>query len=445
MCEVSSVQGALMAVAYSPNQVPADSSGVPVIDLIVTQTIGAGTYINFRFYPLNDGYLSINAVTASFYTTENMNEDTFVRIYKYADKTTFTHRLRGSSEWKPIAASTRPIAIPNWATCFIYFCAKSSACKVTSVVPVSAVGTIVNPAFGTVILPTFPPCQVLDCKYALLAKIPSVDYGGYVYYDGGDYSVAGNWSNTWETLRIRGTWNRSEDYVAYEGIVMSAEDAFFIRLLPGQIVPIAFSKYNQSATVGAQWAIVVTNLLPRYTVVNIHFNDWSVGILDLGNMQWSSPHFDLPPGTVVLFSCIGLPSSVLTVSHGSVTYGTGYTPGNAVYAITAYAASVASGPFPVTGTYTCTYTGSIPTELVPGINIHKNLWPDVPTMLALYGCRFIQSWCAEAILINKSCFRLWVCQQLPSWLLMSCDDKHGNLAPPTQMKMISRTRSCKTC
>lgn len=431
MCDQYSLQGAIMPVAYAPNNRDA-SDPAPILDALITQEFGPGTVINFRLYPHSENYQSTLAANIAFVLNVHLYAGYFIRVSvdEANAQTILEYRPQGGLAWISAAGPTYQVAIPTDATCYITVVQNAGGCGRGEVYPVSAIGFKI--ADGTsYIEPLFPSSCILECEYALVAIISARER--WVYYSGNtsaNFSIPGNWAEAWQILRqcLVDWWTQDTYPAVYNSAVNAAEDKFFIRLLPGQIMPIALrspvpASFGEGYYCG-QWAVVVTTKIPCSTIVYFRCNGWDEDSTDADAwLEWTTPtDQDLCPGTVVSFTNLG--STTPRASKGTLVNGPAITlsdPFQDIVAITAYSSKTIgifnTRTYPITGTYTCAYYGPLPYQLVPGVTIPSRLWPACPSIVSMAHCKRVCDWLQQQAIIANAYPVRWITQPLPSYIL----------------------------
>jgi hypothetical protein len=424
MCTPLCTQGALAPVAYAP-AVEGTPHPASILDMLVTQVISEGTVVAFRFYPHLEGYQSTHSVTVSFVLTASLQPSTFLSLWTDADSNTMRlfAREKGVATWTAVSARSARVTPPAYATVYIFFATCARKCQPGSQSAVAAFG-IRAPGIPGPTDPLFPPPCVLECKYTALAAASAAT--DFVYYPGA--SIPENWHQAWQVLRAATNWLSKTDPNLYPGLVETAEDTFNIKLIPGQLLPVGFTPYdNAYPAITAKWALVVTSAIPANTKVYLWAGNWSDQLDNppsVGNVSfaWTSPNYEICPGQIVQFGRLGGVQAPY-VCPGEVVVGS-YAPADPIAALTAFSLSLQpSGSVnlaPITATYTCAYYDIIPECLVPGVSMRTCLWPVTASIIGLPTCRLACTWTEEAVLINNAPLVRWIDQPVPTYTLIVC-------------------------
>jgi hypothetical protein len=392
--------GSLLPLAFAPM-----SESGPVMDLLVTKTQGMNVQIVFRFYPQTEGYNTGSSTSVAFYLNDAIYPGQLVRLsIEQGDDLLYymhlTSRNIGDATWVTIAAPAPKIAFSPTSSCYVFF----ATCKVIE--SVCAIGLIIDSEGSPLSYPILPCEEVLPCQYSILAMTNGINA---VYYNG-NKSIPGDWPNAWQTVRWGGGAWSTVSVSTFPAVAQAAEDELFIRLLPGQLTPIAFRPYHvDEGTFPGEWAVVVTATIPPGTVVSLWCNNWSTAVLLTPWYKWTVSK-ELSPGDVVKFGNLG-GTFVPWATHGILTVNSGYQSTKDITAITAYC-----GEYPVTGTYTCDYRDVIPTEFIPGVSIQLKPWPVTPSIICTDTCKRICDWSVEQLYINRGDILRWIYQTLPSYI-----------------------------
>jgi hypothetical protein len=429
-CKAPSCAGMLLPLAYAPT---AASLSAPIVDgllldCLVTALVYAGTVVNCRLYPQSEGYSSTSAVMISFISTACMWPGDLLRVAVVAvdggaaGLFELQHRQR-NSEWVRIADAV-PIRIgfSDTCTCYVFFTTNASgACE--PVAPVCAIGLRTRVGEGEPIEPILPPPCVLPCTATVVADVAPGDTGVWFTAHIGDAllqntSVPADWRNAWTLVKWSAAWASTADLAALTSAVEVVEDALAIRLVPGQLMPVAFRAYELvlAPTNPGEAAFVVTRRVPPTTTVYIWANAWAD--IDVNSVlsppwwwSWTSPPTCLEPGTVVTLSGLGAPFTP-RASTGTLIASTS-VPLVSITALTLFSLDLRPKAWPITGIYTCAYESSLPDEFVLGESIRAVPWPIAPSIIQPSPCTRIDDWACERFAIAHAPVQRWTCQAPP--------------------------------
>lgn len=426
------------------------TAGANVMDLLVTTDIAARVTLGFRWYAHTDVYTSPRASSVYFVTNRALAQGAFLRLV-YNTTTGIGMKLLyrppysgPDPAWSEVAYSTSSIGLLNFyaASCLVFFAPSFQAmvgiCAITFTVRTELLPATDPPTYLDV-YGTPPPQCVVPCQFTFAPYVANPDVLKFVHVE--DIAPAGAWINLWQTLKWGPdtTWRVASDTVDYPETVDEAETRAYLVLLPGQLVPVAYRPYAvENGAFGGQWVLVVTKPIPPQTRVAIAVNDWQEGHCeDPGVVQtlaylWTSPVCStLPAGAVVDFT--GLGTSCVRVSVGTIAtnpvwrdYRAPITLPIDLYAYTAFSTRIQvleeDGEFvtqgdahPITATYPCSYTGTVPQCLVLGRDLLATPWPDCPSILPINPARVVPSWPCEQLVLNNLCPVRWLCQPVPAF------------------------------
>ena len=360
-----------------------------MFDGLVTRCIRAGTELSFRFYPQSDTYLSQLATTVSFIVVVDLAAGSLVRLVAAAttlSSMTLAGRARGAPSWNAISATSLAVTAASNSSLYVFMNGK---------LPITAIGLVLDGA------PLFP--ATLPPQYTVRAAV--VASANYTYY-AGDTPIPENWEGAWRTMRSETDW--AEALAPYGATVDAAEDALRIRIIPCQVVPIAFRPYLPDSGV---WSLLVTSTIPAGTGMSIWANAWSDHLADPTDpcWTWNASSGDVAAGTVVTFTNLGY-GNTPRASTGSIATGLGLIAG-AIYALTAYFEDT-----PITATYTTAYYDIIPQGLTLGVSIRANLWPACASILVATACPQKRECNPTILAIQTNAIPLvrWLVQPIPS-------------------------------
>ena len=379
--------GLLLPLAYAPVN-GSGSTALPVLDCLLTGCLSPGTQLNFRFYPQDQSYQSPLSVLVPFLVgPQLLTAGTFVRL-TWDGVTTLQFQLaartRGGS-WAPAALSNAPqVGFSSTASCFVFLGGGG-----VPFTPLTAIGLSLPSSSSP---PLLPPPAVLPCQYAFARQaVPPL--AALAYFSGNlqvgapspaDLAVPGSWAAAWQLLQWTNGWAAADAATGFLSIVDATEDALYVRMTAGQLLPVAFSPYDPVAAPGVPGAagFVVAQTLPPSTTVLLWCNAWSARPSPgtAYHYAWtSSPAGDTPAGTVVTLRGLGGAGSfALSATTGLLSPGTVLPPAEALTCLTLFCASGADGPYPVTALPTCAYADEVPAGLVPGLNMRATPWPAYP-------------------------------------------------------------------
>ena len=406
-CPDASLFGALLPVAYAP----AATAG-PLLDMLVTAEVCARTALVFVFYPYSDGFRSLLACQLPFVLTAPLAPGTFLRLAFAAPPNTgmtLLARSAGSVTWSAVSTA---LSAPSVTV--------ASSCVVAWAPCYNGIEGIASIGFhGSVP----PPATVVPCQFQTVLPMAALPGGSattsYVCAfspSRTDYGVRACWRDAWQTLKwAPDNWAVFDSLTdAYTTVVDAGEDKLAIVLLPGQLTAIAFQPRDVATgpAFGAQWAWVVTRAVPAGAVVFLWANDWTdAATAATAAYMWQAPRdVHTPPGTVVLLT--GLATDAYRASVG-VLYQVDAPVGD-VYALTAFSAVDDDVVAPVTATYSCCYSGTMPVELIPGSSILARPWPCYGAIIPLPSCKRVCDWECERLALNRTeCLDRWFMQTLP--------------------------------
>jgi hypothetical protein len=379
--------GALQPTAYAPGTVEG-----PVFDGLVTRCIRAGTQLSFRFYPQGETYLSQTATTVSFILVVDLAAGSLVRLIAAStslSSMTLAGRARGASSWNAISATSLAVTVAGNSSLYVFM---------NGSLPITAIGLVISS-----VPPLFP--AVLPPQYTVRAALANLDH--YTYYIG-ETPIPENWSGAWRTMRSETDWVDG-GAAPYGAAVDAAEDTLRIRIVPCQVVPIAFRPYLPDTGV---WSLLVTSTIPAGTSFSIWANGWSEFLSAPSQApcwSWNASSGDVAAGTVLTFTNLGL-GNTPRASTGSIATDTGLIAG-AVYALTAYFEAT-----PITATYTTAYYDIIPAELTLGVSIRADLWPACASILVATACPQKRECNPTILSIQTNAIPLvrWLVQPIPS-------------------------------
>ena len=439
-CNAGSVFGAVLPTGYAPLAAyeaagifpPLPNATYPFMQVTVTQFICAGTVLVFRFYPHGDGFQSEGASTLFFPLLADTPVQTALQLQYAVDSggnpTIVLATLGDAGTWVNAALPTYVQPITADASCVVFF---GNSCGLAAtgggpLRPVCAIGFITTDALP---YPILPPC--LPCQYALELALPFGGQGVFINTTllPQKLFVHGEWHRLWQRLVWSDLWSNTAA-PDFSDVVT----AFEMALVPGQLTPILFAPYDASAPVPvpATWSFVVTATVPANTAVflDVHGGfdyDFNTPPSSLTvDYAWTSPPYDLPAGTVVTFR--GLIGSIEpTANQGIIVRTQPLSPYiGSIQAITALCgvlsddgSTLAWPAFPVTGSYTCAYTGPVPSQLVPGRDMRATPWPTTPSIALIDSCRLVCDWECQRVLLNRAPLTRWICQPISS-SIMSC-------------------------
>ena len=420
----------LLPLAYAPT---AASLAAPIVDglmldCLVTALVYAGTVVNIRLYPQTEGYASVSAVMVSFITTSSMWPGDLMRLAVVAlDEGAaglfeLQHRPR-DGVWARIA-DTVPIRIgfSDTCTCYVFFTTNSGgACVPVS--PVCAIGLRTFTGVGSPVDPILPPPCLLPCTATLVADLAPGSTGVWFTGHVGDAllqncSVPAAWADAWTLVKWSAAWSSSADLAALAAAIGVVEDALMIRLVPGQLMPVAFRayEYELAPTNPGEASFVVTRRIPPMTIVYIWANAWADMHVDSVLTPpwwwvWTSPAACLEPGTVVTLSGLGA-AFTPCASTGTLAASENVALVS-ITALTLFSLDLRPKAWPITGIYTCFYESSLPDELVLGESIRAVPWPNTPAIIQPPPCTRIDNWTCERLTLARAPVQRWTCQAPP--------------------------------
>jgi hypothetical protein len=417
------------------------------MDLLVTTDIAAQVAIGFRFYAITDVYTSSRASTVVFNVNRVLSAGGFLRLaYNTTThigmKLLFRPPYSDVDSWVEVAYSSSAIGLLNYsgASCLVFYSPSFQSlvgiCALTFVRVVRGPGDEDDPITT---IGTPPPSCVVPCQFAI--EVEYVDYvesPPIVFVHAESILPAGAWINQWQLLKWGPSGTRWRTAVAsnsYEEVAAFQQDLAQLVLQPGQLTPVAYRPYEvENGAFGGQWVLVATKPIPAHTTVYIGVNEWREEVCDMNPGQslayvWTSPLcLCLAPGTVVDLTGLGtafVHASVGTLRLGPDAPGTSTSHPEPIFAYTAYCGRDFSGPedplpvvpepVPVTGTYPCSYRGSIPRCLVLGRDLLALPWPDCPSLLPTSPCHRVTNWPCEQLALNNGCPSLWTTQPVPAF------------------------------
>ena len=378
--------GVLQPVAYSPG-----TTDGPVFDALITRCIAAGTELSFRFYPQTDTYLSQAATTVSFVLVVDVAAGSLLRLVAAVGSMTLAGRAQGAPSWNAISATSLNVTASASSSLYVFM---------NSRLPITAMGLVYG-GFE----PIFPAAVPAQYTVAAVTTSPLTDY---VYYANAVTPIPENWGQAWRSMRAQTYWAQAGP-APYGSVVDAAEDALRVRIIPCQLVPIAFRPYLPNSGV---WSLLVTSTIPARAALSIWANNWSDLVAAGPWWTWSAGVYDIPTGTVLTFTGLG-GGNVPCASTGTIATGASYDSSAALYALTAYAETEDA---PITGTYTTAYYDIIPVGLEVGVAIRECLWPMCASIIvATAACSRRE--CNPTILaIQANAIPLvrWMVQPIPS-------------------------------
>jgi len=411
--------GALMPVAFWVRTVPSSADLVPVMDLLVTQCVAAGTVVGFRFYPLDEPYNSPFSSAVSFPVTRILKPGAYLRLQWTGSGTgmELLYRTTIDGDWARVGVASTPPAFANYASCMVYF----APCYQT-VDAVSAICISVANLDGELLFTGVqPPVCVLSCQYVVAVQV-DVDWLGeevepvvMVAADGVRGGVPGAWGAAWVVLKWGRPWVPYTLLALQEGQV-GLSVGLYLALVPGQFLPVAYRPYSPDLPAfGAQWVLVATRPIPAGATFAICVTDWVEGIIPADRdpaYLWTAT-CDVCAGTVIDLTGLGRPGCA-AATVGTIEEGSGAPDGT--LPLTAFTAYVPEDGAGITATYTCAYLGDVPGCLLPGTSMAAVPWPDCATILAFLTAPAgltARDWRTR---ILTSCFQAWIIQPVPTFL-----------------------------
>jgi hypothetical protein len=406
-----------------------------VLSALVTKPLRRGTALGFRFYPHDENYLSVHASAVTFTLSTDIPAGSALTLQANsgtpsAGMELFSRPPAGTPA-RPVwpgalvgRAGSRP-AIGVYFSVFVYW--SPSYARVEGI---SALGLVTGAGGGFLSpVPVLPPTSVVPCKYAFAVPAPS----GPDFVFSLARAIPGTWRHAWRVLKwdTQSMWDKSVNVDFYNPNVGDVEDERYVQLQPGQLAAVAYKPYDYDAApaFSGQLVLVTTELVPAGTVAFIRGGSWpasnSSPARSMAHWVWTAPtSCALLPGTVIDIGGLR-PGSVGTVNIGTMSAGE-LIPGltESFFAYTVFSAAPApslySNFMAVTGVYPCAYMDTVPHDLVPGVSILSQPWPDCAAILSLPCCNTVDNWACFALQLQHACATRWLCQPLPAFGASPC-------------------------
>lgn len=206
--------------------------------------------------------------------------------------------------------------------------------------------------------------------------------------------AAGSWTSLWAAVNAPALWQRPPSRCRFEAL----GDALVpvLRLLPGALVPVAFSPFDAGEPRAFPAAVVlqVGAAVPPGTSVLLWASaEGAAQLAEPGTAAfvWTSPAASwLRPGDWVLLAGLGGPG-VPSASRGTVLRAAGFDDTASVWGLLL----AAPGGQPVAAVYTAealatAAAAASPAQLgfVPGVSMHTRPWPPRPAVSAVTGTQW---------------------------------------------------------
>lgn len=418
------IPGTLQPVAYRARarNPPLLGDSLDIMDLLVTTYIKSGVTIGFRFYPQTEGYLSGLSSTVCFKITSALNPGECIRLTD-GGNTLKVVTFDPITPYRVIGTSLAEVYVRDYASCYIFW----TPC-LNKVVGISYIGFRL---FGGLLdavglAPFAPPACALPCQFGTIVSVTSDTApdaeGKYVYYDANTRGIPGDWINAWQLLKYNGNsgWTVA-NLSTYAVNVLALEKSFFVRLLPGQLLPIGYRPHFLDEVSGAaELVLVATKPIPPNTSVFISVASDARNCQELDVLWvWTSPDYYLLAGKTVNLRGLGYYGTPRVSVGTVVAAGTWPTSDFEITGFRVFSLSTAATPvdlteYNVTALLCCDNACPIPEGLVPGFSMPSLPWPCCSSVLLIPPCKApIEDWECEQLRLAKQCPVAWNCQPAP--------------------------------